>query len=61
LTRSADDVAEAGYRGLMGGHRTIVPGALNRLVTVLIRLIPRRIVLAVVDSRQARRRSAQQT
>jgi hypothetical protein len=61
LTRSADDVAEAGYRGLMGGHRTIVPGALNKLVTVLIRLIPRRIVLAVVDSRQARRRSAQRT
>ena len=26
LTQSADDVAEAGYRGLMGGHRTIVPG-----------------------------------
>jgi len=61
LTRSAEDVAEAGYRGLMGGHRTIVPGLLNKLVTVLIRLIPRRIILSVVDSRQARRRSAQQT
>jgi uncharacterized protein len=61
LTRSAEDVAEAGYRGLMGGHRTIVPGLLNKLVTVLIRLIPRRIILSVVASRQARRRSAQQT
>lgn len=59
LTQSAEDVAEAGYRGLMDGHRTIVPGLLNRLITVLIRLIPRRIVLAVVDSRQSRRRSAQ--
>jgi hypothetical protein len=31
------------------------------LITVLIRLIPRRIILAVVDSRQSRRRSAQGT
>jgi short-subunit dehydrogenase len=61
LTQSAEDVAEAGYRGLMDGHRTIVPGFLNRLITVLIRLIPRRIILAVVDSRQSRRRSAQET
>jgi short-subunit dehydrogenase len=61
LTQSADYVAEAGYRGLMEGHRTIVPGFLNRVITVLIRLIPRRILLAAVDSRQSRRRSAQQT
>jgi len=61
LTQSAEDVAEAGYRGLMAGHRTIVPGLLNRLITVLIRLIPRRVILAFVDSRQARRRSAPQT
>ena len=61
LTQSAEDVAEAGYSGLMGGHRTIVPGFLNRLITVLIRLIPRRIVLRVVDSRQSRRRSAPRT
>jgi hypothetical protein len=45
----------------MEGHRTIVPGFLNRVITVLIRLIPRRILLAAVDSRQSRRRSAQQT
>lgn len=61
LTQSADDVAEAGYRGLMGGHRTIVPGVLNKLITMLIRLIPRRIILGIVDSRQTRRRSAQRT
>jgi hypothetical protein len=59
LTQSAEHVAEAGYRGLLDGHRTIVPGLLNKLITVLIRLIPRRVVLAVVDSRQSRRRSAQ--
>ena len=61
LTQSADYVAEAGYRGLMDGHRTIVPGALNKLVTLLIRIIPRRLVLWVVDRRRTRRRSAPRT
>jgi short-subunit dehydrogenase len=61
LTQSAEDVAEAGYHGLMAGRRTIVLGVLNKIVTVLIRLVPRRIVLAAVDARQARRRSAQRT
>jgi hypothetical protein len=55
LTKSADYVAEAGYRGLMDGQRTIVPGFINSLVTVLIRIVPRRLLLNVVDSRQRRR------
>src|SRR5580765_1109829 len=38
LTQSADFVAEAGYRGLMAGHRTIVPGLINKLVAMLIRM-----------------------
>ncbi len=59
LTQSAEDVAEAGYRGLMRGQRTVVPGLANKLVTVLIRMIPRRLLLRIVDSRQSRRRSAQ--
>ena len=61
LIQSADDVAEAGYRGLMEGRRTIVPGAINKLITVLIRIIPRRVVLAFVDYRQRRRRSARRS
>ena len=61
LTQSADYVAAAGYRGLMEGHRTVVPGFINKLITILIRIIPRRLALRVVDSRQSRRRSAQQT
>jgi hypothetical protein len=60
LTKSADYVAEAGYRGLMEGRRTIVPGFVNNLVTALIRFFPRQLLLRVVDSRQ-RRRSAQGT
>jgi len=59
LTQNAEFVAEEGYRGLMTGHRTIVPGTVNRLVTVLIRLLPRRLLLWAVDRRQSRRRSAQ--
>jgi hypothetical protein len=61
LTKSADYVAEAGYRGLMNGQRTIVPGFINSLVTVLIRIVPRGLLLKAVDSRQRRRRSAQGT
>jgi uncharacterized protein len=61
LSQSADHVAEAGYRGLMDGHRTVVPGVLNKLVTLLIRISPRRLVLKAVDARQNRRRSAQET
>src|SRR6476646_1393061 len=61
LSQSADHVAEAGYRGLMDGHRTVVPGVLNKVVTLLIRISPRRLVLKAVDARQNRRRSAQET
>ena len=61
LTQSAERVAEAGYRGLMQGRRMIVPGLANKLVTLLIRVFPRRLLLAIVDRRQSRRRSAQRT
>jgi short-subunit dehydrogenase len=61
LTRSAEAVAEAGYRGLMQGRRVVVPGLFNKLVVLLIRLMPRRLLLAVLDARQSRRRSAPRT
>jgi len=53
-------VAEAGYRGLMRGQRSIVPGLANKLVTLAIRVIPRRRLLRAVDRRQSQRRAAQQ-
>ncbi len=59
FTQTAERVAEQGYLGLMRGHRTVVPGLANKLVTVLIRILPRRLLLRLVDSRQSRRRSAQ--
>jgi len=61
LTKSAEFVAEAGYRGLMTGHRTIVPGTVNRAITVMVRLVPHRLVLWAVDRRQSRRRARQTT
>jgi uncharacterized protein len=61
LTQSAEQVAEAGYLGLMRGRRTVVPGLVNKAVVVAIRLIPRRFLLALVDARQRRRRSAPRT
>lgn len=61
LTQSAETVAAAGYRGLMDGARTVVPGLANKLVTLAIRIVPRRLLLRAVDSRQSRRRSTQKT
>jgi short-subunit dehydrogenase len=48
---SAVDVAEAGYRGMLAGQAVVIPGATNRLVPVLLRLLPRR--LATIVSRRA--------
>ena len=61
LVQSADHVAEAGYRGLMDGRRTVVPGAINKFITFLIRVTPRSLILSFVDYRQKRRRSARST
>src|SRR5664279_934664 len=61
LTQPADLVAEAGFRGLMRGERVVVPGMASKLITILIRIMPRRLVLRLVDARQSRRRSAQGT
>jgi hypothetical protein len=58
LTLSAEEVARQGYRGFMDGHRVVVPGFGNRLITVLSRLLPRRLVLAIMDRRQNARRRA---
>jgi len=61
LTQSAEQVAEAGYRGLMRGQRLVLPGLGVKLIAFLIRFIPRRLLLRAVDSRQSRRRPAQHT
>jgi short-subunit dehydrogenase len=56
-----EDVAEAGYRGLMAGRRLVVPGLGNKIATFIIPRVPRRWLLWAVASRQSARRSAQGT
>jgi len=55
LTLSAEEVAEQGYRALQAGRRLVVPGLINKIVTVLSRLAPRGLVLAMVDRHNRRR------
>ena len=59
LTRTAEQVAAEGYRGLMANKRTVVPGFINKLVIFAIRFAPRRVLLRKIDQRQSKRRSAQ--
>jgi len=51
LTRSAERVANDGYRGLQEGRRVVVPGFANKLVTVLAPMLPRRWILKMADGR----------
>lgn len=44
----ATTVAEAGFRGLMRGRRVIIPGLFNKLGTMLGRLAPHSLIMAVV-------------
>jgi short-subunit dehydrogenase len=61
LSQTANQVAEQGYRGLMRGQRVVIPGLGNKIAAFMIRLVPNRLLLAVVDNRQSRRRSADGT
>jgi short-subunit dehydrogenase len=55
MAQSARDVALAGYRGLMAGQRLVVPSFLNRVITVLVRLLPRGAVVTLMGVVQRRR------
>ena len=56
LNRSAERVARQGYAGFMAGHRMVVPGGPNRIMTVLPRLLPRSLMLAMMERRWKRKR-----
>ena len=60
LSQTAQTVAAAGFNGLMSNTPTVVPGLANKLVTLATRLLPRRLLLRMIDRRQSRRRAAQQ-
>jgi uncharacterized protein len=56
LTRSAEQVAKAGYRGLKQGRRVVIPGFANRLVTAATGFVPRPLLLEATDRHQKGRR-----
>ncbi|MBI2714032.1 MAG: SDR family oxidoreductase [Rhizobiales bacterium] len=56
LNRSAERVAREGYAGFMAGHCVVVPGRPNRIVTLLPRLLPRALMLAMTERRWKRKR-----
>ena len=45
---SVDEVARAGYEGMLAGRRLVVPGASNKAGTLLVRFAPRRLVSGLV-------------
>ncbi len=55
LDVSALRVAEQGYRGLMRGKRLVIPGFVNKLITLLPRVMPRDLMLSLIDRRQRAR------
>jgi short-subunit dehydrogenase len=55
LARTAEDVAREGYEGFMGGHRIVVPGFANRVITLLPRLLPRGLIAGYSPWRWRRR------
>ena len=58
MSQPARMVASAGYAGLMRGQRMVVPGAVPKLLAIVApRFMPRRLLLALVERRQARRRA----
>jgi short-subunit dehydrogenase len=54
LTREANRVAREAYQGFVGGHRVVVPGRANRLMSLLPRVMPRGLVLALTARRWRR-------
>jgi short-subunit dehydrogenase len=52
---ASEDVARAGYRGMMNGKRIVIPGATNKILVQSLRVSPRRTVTALVRKFQEKR------
>jgi uncharacterized protein len=57
--RTADEVAKAGYEGFMAGKRLVVPGFANKVLTFLPRVLPRGLVLSMIERYQLGRRRSE--
>jgi short-subunit dehydrogenase len=55
LVRSAEQVAKEGYSGLKEGRLIVIPGLLNKMVPLLMRLAPQSLVLQLVHAHQKAR------
>jgi short-subunit dehydrogenase len=49
MIRSAERVAREGYEGLMKGRRVVIPGTVNKIVTLLPRFLSRARVLRLAE------------
>ena len=54
-TMDADAVALAGYRAMMAGDPLVVPGLGSKTITLLVRVLPRRLVARLAGKVQRRR------
>lgn len=54
LTRTVERVAREGFEGFMAGRRLVAPGTLNLAVQLVPRLLPRGLLLAIMDWRWKR-------
>jgi len=52
FVRPVGRVARAGYEGLMQGHRLVVPGKDNKVLSFLPRVLPRSVVLSMIGRSQ---------
>ena len=55
LLRTPEQVAKAGYAGLMRGQRVVIPGIGNKAVALLARLTPHRVMLEIIGRSQVLR------
>ena len=55
LARTAEQVAQAGYDGFMAGKRLVIPGAGNKIISLLPKFLPRGLVLKTLESYQRNR------
>jgi len=52
---TAKAVAEIGYRGMMRGRTLVIPGLSNKLLTLVVRLAPRKMIARYVHRMQKKR------
>ena len=52
---TAEAVAEAGYQGMMRGRTLVIPGMSNKLLTLVVRLAPRKMIARFVHRLQEKR------